>query len=139
MALIGRLHPVLIHFPIALVLLAAAAETAFVVSGQERWRIAAIVNVQAAAVFAAVAVIAGWRLALVPGMEPGPLLEWHRWIGTAGAVLSAIAAAGSSRINSRGPRVLRLYRVTLLGAALLVGFAGHLGGLMVWGADFLRP
>jgi hypothetical protein len=31
------------------------------------------------------------------------------------------------------------YRVTLFGAALLVAIAGHLGGTLVWGAEFLRP
>ena len=72
MALLGRLHPLLIHFPIALVIAAALAEGA--------------------------ATIAGWRLALAPEMEASPLLEWHRWLGT-----------------------------------------GHIGGLLVWGANFLRP
>lgn len=139
MALLGRLHPVLIHFPIALILLAAAAEAAFAVSRHTRWRIVASVNVQAAAVSAVVAVVAGWQLARVPGMEAGPLLQWHRWIGTAGAVLSALAALSSWRLPAPSPRGARAYRLALWGASVLIGLAGHLGGLMVWGADFLRP
>ena len=31
------------------------------------------------------------------------------------------------------------YRATLLGAAALIAIAGHLGGTLVWGADFLHP
>jgi uncharacterized membrane protein len=38
MALIGRLHPLLIHFPIALVILAAAAETGATLTDDDRWR-----------------------------------------------------------------------------------------------------
>jgi uncharacterized membrane protein len=48
MAFAGRLHPLLIHFPIALVIVAAIAEIA--------------ATVKAAA----------------PEMDPSALLEWHR-------------------------------------------------------------
>jgi hypothetical protein len=39
----------------------------------------------------------------------------------------------------RPPRRLWLYRIALFSAAGLVGVAGHLGAVLVWGADFLRP
>ena len=51
MALIGRLHPLLVHFPIALVMVAAAFEAAAMVTKDELWRTAAVVNVRAAAAF----------------------------------------------------------------------------------------
>jgi hypothetical protein len=38
MALIGRLHLLLIHFPIALVILAVAVETAATLTDDDRWR-----------------------------------------------------------------------------------------------------
>ena len=50
MALIGRLHPLLIHFPIALVIVAAAAESASVMTADARWRFLAIANLRTAAV-----------------------------------------------------------------------------------------
>ena len=34
---------------------------------------------------------------------------------------------------------VRIYRFALLGAAGLVGAAGHLGGLLVWGVNYFRP
>jgi uncharacterized membrane protein len=40
MALIGRLHPVLVHFPIALVLIAAVAEVVAMATGLWDWRAA---------------------------------------------------------------------------------------------------
>jgi uncharacterized membrane protein len=140
MALTGRIHPLLIHFPIALAMVAAAAEGAAALTGSERWRRLGVGNIRGAAGFGLLAAIAGWRLALAPGMEPAPLLEWHRWLGTLGAALcvaAAVAAPGEGRGRLRSD--LRLYQMTVFGAALVIGVAGHLGGVLVWGADFLRP
>jgi hypothetical protein len=65
-------------------------------------------------------------------MDPMPYLEWHRWLGTAVAVL-AVAAALAARAGA-----VSLYRVSLFTAGVLLPIAGHLGGALVWGADFLR-
>lgn len=139
MALIGRLHPMLVHFPIGLVLIAAVAEVVAMTTGLRDWRAVAVANVRAGAVFAIGAVIAGWRLASSPGIEATSSLEWHRWLGTiaAMAVFGAALATGGAR--GRSPFALWVYRITLFWAAALVAVTGHLGGLLVWGADFLRP
>jgi uncharacterized membrane protein len=139
MAFIGRLHPLLIHFPIALVIAAAAAESAAAVTADNRWRTVAVGNVRAGAVFALMAAIAGWRLALAPGIETSPLLEWHRWLGTVGAGVALAAALATSGAGSRSAVEVWIYRIALFAAGTLVAVTGHLGGLLVWGADFLRP
>jgi len=139
MALIGRLHPLLIHFPIALVIAAAAAEAMAMFTNDVRWRTVAVHNLWAAAVFAVMATIAGWRLALEPGMETSPLLEWHRWLGTIGAGVTSLAALAAPRSFSGSALEEFIYRILLFAAGALVPVAAHLGGLLVWGADFLRP
>jgi uncharacterized membrane protein len=139
MAFIGRLHPLLIHFPIALVMAAAAAEVAASITADDRWRTVAVANVRAGAVLALMATIAGWRLALAPGIETSPLLEWHRWLGTIGAGVTLAAALATSGALSRSALDVRIYRIALFAAGTLVGVTGHLGGLLVWGANFLRP
>jgi len=138
MALIGRLHPLLIHFPIALVMVALGAETGFIVTGHHGWRITSVFNIRIASLFTVAATVAGWWLALGPEVEATQLLAWHRWIGITGACLTVAAAALTSDAAIRSPARLKVYRVALSGAAALVAFAGHLGGVMVWGADFLR-
>jgi uncharacterized membrane protein len=138
MALLGRLHPLLIHFPIALVLAAALAEGVSFITADNKWRTMAVGNARAGAVFALLATVAGWRLALAPDMDESSLLEWHRWVGTvaAGAALAAALATGGVR---RGSVLgVRIYRVALFAAGTLVAVTGHLGGLLVWGANFLR-
>lgn len=137
MATLGRLHPLLIHFPIALAIVAVAAEGAYMASDRKGWRTVAIANVRIASAFGVVAVVAGWQLALAPGMDADPLLVWHRWLGTAGAAFTVVAACATWRAERSG--VGRAYRLALVAAGALIGVAGHLGGLMVWGADLLGP
>jgi uncharacterized membrane protein len=55
----------LVHFPIALVLIAAVAEVVAMTTGLSDWRAVALSNLRAGAVFGIGAAIAGWRLAFV--------------------------------------------------------------------------
>ena len=43
MSFLGRLHPLLVHFPIALVIMAVAAEAAAILTCDRRWRRGALV------------------------------------------------------------------------------------------------
>ena len=139
MALIGRLHPLLVHFPIGLVLVAAMAEVAAMTTGLWHWRAVAVANVRVGAVFGIGAAIAGWLLASSPGLAAMSSLEWHRWLGTIAAVAVSGAALATAGAGGRSPVALWVYRITLFWAASLVAVTGHLGGRLVWGADFLRP
>jgi uncharacterized membrane protein len=139
MGLVGRLHPLIVHFPIALVMVAAAAEVVAAATGEWRWRAAAVVNLRAGAAFAVAAVVAGWWLASAPGVDATLLLEWHRWLGVITAVAAVAAAAATWRRDRWSTRDLWIYRLVLSAAAIGVAVTGHLGGLLVWGADFLRP
>jgi uncharacterized membrane protein len=138
MAFAGRLHPLLIHFPIALGIAALVAEAAFVADGHARWRSVGIANIRAAALFALASVFAGWALAEGFGLGPTPLLEWHRWTGTTAAIATVAAAVASIDVD-RSASWRTAYRVALFAAGALVTVAGHLGGVLVWGANFLRP
>ena len=139
MTLTGRLHPLLLHFPIALLVFAAVAELAALLTRYPAWHVAAVINLRVGAAAAVVTAITGWLLASTVDVDDVRALEWHRWIGvvTAVAVIgAALATAGDDR---QSPRVRWLYRVALFWAAALVAVTGHLGARLVWGADFLRP
>jgi uncharacterized membrane protein len=138
MALIGRLHPLLIHFPIALVIASGCAEAAAAFTGNRRWHATAVDSVRAGAVFAVLAAVAGWRLALDPGVETSSVLEWHRWLGTTSAWM-ALAASLTTVGARRSSLPAWIFRTALFAAGILVAAAGHLGGVLVWGAGFLRP
>jgi uncharacterized membrane protein len=138
MASLGRLHPLLVHMPIGLVLFAAAAEAIATATGRSEWRTTALASVRTSAPFGVAAAIAGWRLALAPGIDATPSLEWHRWLGSLAAVALLGAALATAGARDRSPAALWGYRIALLWAAALVAIAAHLGGLLVWGADFLH-
>jgi uncharacterized membrane protein len=138
MALTGRFHPLLVHFPIALVLIAAVAEFVSLTTQFSEWHLVAVANIRAGAAFAVASAAAGWILASSRIVEASPDLEWHRWLGLVAALVAVTAASASGEID-RPPRRLWLYRIALFSAAGLVAAAGHFGAMLVWGANFLRP
>ena len=138
MAFIGRLHPLIVHFPIALVIIAALAESGAWLTRDSRWRLVAFANVRVAAVFAIAAAFAGWRFAVAPADSP-PLVEWHRWLGVCAAAVTVAAALATANDEGRSPVAGWMYRTALTFATVLVIVTAHLGGVLVWGADFLRP
>ncbi|HEX7139835.1 MAG TPA: DUF2231 domain-containing protein, partial [Vicinamibacterales bacterium] len=133
-----RLHPLLLHFPIALILIAVTAELISVITRLPKWHVVAVANIRAGAVFAVVSAGVGWLLAASRIVEASPVLEWHRWLGLTTA-LAAVAAAVTTGEADRPPRQLWGYRIALIAAAACVAVAGHLGAVLVWGADFVRP
>lgn len=139
MWLIGKLHPMLVHFPIGLVLAAAGAEIIAIRTGRPAWRTIAVANVRAGAAMGAMTVVAGWALASAPFIEPSRLLTWHRWTGIAAAAGAIGAALVSTWSPIRSGRSVLVYRAALFGAAALVTVAGHLGATLVWGTDFFQP
>ena len=139
MTFIGKFHPLLVHFPIALVLAAAVAELVVILTPGQAWRTVAVANIRAGATMGVVTAITGWLFASSPLVDAATSLEWHRWVGMAGAAGAIGAALLSSRLHIASQRAAFAYRFTLFVTALLVAMAGHLGGTLVWGARFLRP
>jgi uncharacterized membrane protein len=139
MLLIGKLHPLLVHFPIALVLAAAGAEIVAIRTRRASWRAVAVANLRAGAAMGALTLIAGWVLATAPFIEATPALALHRWTGVTAvaATIGAALASRGSHVQSHRSQVL--YRIALFGAAALVAITGHLGAALVWGTDFLKP
>src|SRR6266699_1837184 len=86
MAFAGRLHPLLLHFPIALIIVAAIAELTAMLTTVRAWHAVAVANVRAGAVFAVATAITGWLMASSAVVDDVRTLDWHRWMGTTAAV-----------------------------------------------------
>jgi uncharacterized membrane protein len=138
MSLIGKLHPLLVHFPIALVLSAAAAEIAAIRTRRGSWRAIAVANLRVGAAMRGLTLIAGWALATAPFVDVKSLTT-RRWTGVAAVAATVGAALASGAPHIQSDRSLVVYRGALFGAAVLVAIAGHLGAALVWGPDFLKP
>jgi hypothetical protein len=98
-----------------------------------------VVNLSVTAVLPALAT--GWvhHLSLVESVaDPEPLLR-HRKMAFVASGLAAFALLCLWRSGKSGNKIFRVAATgTLLLAALAIGYAAHLGGGMVYGADFLR-
>jgi uncharacterized membrane protein len=138
--LLGALHPLVVHFPIALLLTAALIETFTLwIRESPGLRFAVVVNLVLGTLGAVIAAPLGWIDATQMHFEPDlrPVLEWHRWLGTSVALLSLITLAlrwNWSRKRTRSS--LWIYRGLLWMLAIILGIAGHLGGLLVYGLDY---
>ena len=156
------LHPLLVHFPLVLLLLGAAAAGLYLVLGRAGWRRAGLVLFALGAASAWGAAETGPRL--YRAVEGDPVVEavigahraaaeWTVWTSAAAALAFALVSA--SRVRLRRPRPLaegegppaepprRAPREPMWGrllavvpawaAAGLVAWTAHLGGVMVWG------
>jgi uncharacterized membrane protein len=133
---IGKFHLLIVHFPIALLVAAAAGEF---------WCLARRIRTPTPAVRFAVllgaaaalpAAVLGWLYALDGAGASAPnVLALHRWIGTATALWAVVTAVCSELDARRGCRSWHV-RILLFGAALFVGLSAHFGGILVHGEDF---
>jgi hypothetical protein len=136
---IGRFHIMVIHFPIALLLAAALGELWCAWRRVQTPRPPVQFCVILGATGAVVAAPLGWLLAEFGGYGARypDLLALHRWLGTSVGVL-AVGLAALSGVEARRQRRSWLFRILLWISALLVGAAGHFGGLLVHGRNFLN-
>ena len=128
---VGRSHPLLVHFPVALLVVAAVSELGGL------WRRSPEVGAMARglvwfalpATFAAA--FAGWTMS-----ERDPVsramastLEWHRWTGVGVLALTVLCVLLRQKTSA--------FRGALFCGAIGVGVTGHLGGTMSWGDGYL--
>ena len=131
---IGKLHPAATNFPIGLLMGAALAEALRFRSRAALLPNAARFMLWAGTVSAVGTVVLGWFFAGFSVSSDGPLLAFHRWNGTAVAIL-ALAVLWLGERHWREQSGPSLYRTGLFVLAVLAGLNGYLGGRMLYGAD----
>ncbi|MCC6677590.1 MAG: PSD1 domain-containing protein [Phycisphaerales bacterium] len=136
----GKLHPLVVHFPIALLLCAAALEFLRLRRGSNRPGPAGLACIVLGAFSALAAAAMGWSGAITAGHTgtTAGVLEWHRWLGVATVVFAggALVLAILARVFN-GPRLLSAYRLLLVAAALVVGVTGHFGASLIYGPMYI--
>ena len=128
--LLGRFHPLLVHAPIgALIALVFVELTARL--GREPARPPRRALATLTALSAVASAATGWLLAEEAG-GASETLDWHRWLGVALAVVASVAALAAFARSAT-----RLYAGSVTIACALAIVAGHQGGSMTHGPDFL--
>lgn len=128
---LGRVHPALVHLPIAVLLLAALFEL-LALTRDAAWRSAVRTSLVVAVVGGALSIASGLLLA---GDQDPILLRRHEQAGWASVILAALALAADAVAGSR-PVARWLACMFLVAAVVAVAVAGHGGGAMVYGSWF---
>ncbi len=123
-AWMGRWHPLILHFPIVLLLMAAALGLFN--------RIVPNVLLTIATLSALVTAITGFFLG-TESAPKGDLIFWHQWMG-AGVAFLAVVWYWLSNNHLQQTYLVKGIQVVLI---LLVGLTGHYGGMITHGEDFL--
>lgn len=131
---VGRTHPVFLHFPLVLVLAygVMAIVFAFKRSVDIAYRHVASYVLLLGALSAVLAALAGLILSREEGYD-AEALQWHKWSGAAISVLTMGWYYFSNRIQTK--KILTAF--TAVVAMILVIFAGHQGAGITHGQNFL--
>lgn len=127
---LGRFHPLLVHFPIVLILLSLIGE------GANRWKKEFVSkNLMDGLLFAAIvssllSAFLGYFL-FSSGEYAGELVENHLWGGIWLALL--ISAAGIAHLFDKS----QFRFILLIASNLLLMYTGHLGGSLTHGENYL--
>ena len=134
---LAGLHPLVIHFPIALIVVAALVELVALLARHHRLTSFGIIAVMVGTPFAVLAAWSGWSLA-DEGYGRGLELDLHRWLGVASVGLLALMFV-LTLVSWFGHRqwATGSVRGLLLVSAILIGITAHFGGDMVWGKSLV--
>lgn len=133
----GRFHPLIVHLPIGFLLIAGVLEIGrrWGKIGVEDSTITAILFWSA--VSATLACVVGYMLSLGGGYDEN-ILDEHKWQGIGVAAFAWVAwAVKSDWLGNRIPFSSALYLPALTASLVLLGVAGHHGGSLTHGSDYL--
>lgn len=142
----GRTHLVVLHFPIALIIVAAMIELSHALMPRiRRDPMAAPYTPGPLATpmfgIALLATLVSVGTGLVFGFSDGEKVDLHRILGIVSAVLVLLAGFALLFARKPGPGIwARVYLGLLSVSAICVGITGHLGGELTHGKGFItRP
>lgn len=134
---LGAMHPAAVHFPIALFLVAALLEIAALTLRRPVLTQGTRVIIALAAISALAAVALGWLAMGMPGHDD-VTHTYHRWLGTAIAVLGLLSWWAKEhwvRKPGRKRELVYIGMLTVTASAILVN--ALLGGMLTHGMKHL--
>lgn len=134
--LLGRLHPLTVHFPIGLLVVALFLEALTLNKKRPGLRQGINWMVYLGAFFAVLSAGLGWLLRSYDDYA-GELVELHENLGIATAVLAAITALVLQKTMKGKLSNYMAYRSVLLLSVISLTITGHLGANLTHGEDFL--
>lgn len=135
--LLGRFHPLIVHFPIGLLFVGLILEFLTLRKKNSDLRSAIHIILVIGAASALLAALLGWFLETQDDYG-GDTLTIHKWSGIATAILAATTAVIHRFVfRERRHHLLKTYRTVLVTTVLGVTVAGHFGAALTHGPDFI--
>ncbi|WP_044170763.1 c-type cytochrome domain-containing protein [Flectobacillus major] len=131
----GHFHPVVVHLPIGILMIAAILEYLSRRKGLEALQPAIIPILLWGTAFAIISCIFGWLLSLSGEYDENTLFL-HQWMGI-GVALTALAAWYIKKHWMSDHTMQKTYYPVLALIVILLTGTGHLGGNMTHGEDYL--
>lgn len=134
--LLGRFHPLLVHFPIGLLVVALFMELSTLRGRRKGLREGTYWVVYLGTIFAVLSALFGWLLRTQEDYT-GELVDNHQYTGIATVVLALLTTL-LLRLTIKGKLSdFRAYRAGLTTTVILLTIAGHLGASLTHGEDYL--
>jgi uncharacterized membrane protein/mono/diheme cytochrome c family protein len=134
--LLGRFHPLVVHFPIGLLVVALIFELFTIGGKRQGLRDGIIWMVYIGAATAILAALMGWFLGTYDEYT-GDLVINHQYTGIATAALAMVTVLLMRNVVSKKLPDYRLYRSGLFITVISLTVAGHLGANLTHGEDYL--
>ena len=134
---LGRLHPLMVHFPVALLIIAGLLELLKIKTFHTNLRAGINWMVYIGTAGSILAVVLGLLLSNT-GEYGGETFEWHQWTGIITSILAILTASVLWYTTKKDKRTfIPLYRGLLFFTVASVSLAGHFGGSLTHGQDYL--
>lgn len=135
--LLGRMHPLLIHFPIGALVIAFFLETLTLGGKRKELRSGIRWLVYIGSGTAVAAALVGLMLAYDSNYTASTIF-YHRWGGIMTVILSLFTAWLLYRADMSGQKKdLNIYRGTLTAMVLMLTVTGHFGASLTHGSDYI--
>jgi uncharacterized membrane protein len=137
---IGKLHLLVLHFPIALILAAALADMLYLLRRKAFYKDAGFYCIILGALGAIATMATGSMLIDTLNLtgEYHDLGETHEALGITTMIVAILAAGVRVFFRNNLPRIWAwVYGALILAAVALVSVTGHYGGLIAFGKDYL--
>lgn len=132
---LGRLHPAVVHFPIALFLVAALAELIMIFNPTAGVGSSVRFLVWTGAAGGIVAASLGWLAGGIRVSDRSETLGLHRWTGTGIAAAGLVLALLSGAAAGSGKRLV--FRLILAVIATAILFQGYWGAELSLGPNYM--
>lgn len=134
---LGRFHPLIVHFPIALLIMVALLEWGSLLLKRPHWRIAVAPILVFAALGAVFSVVHGTLLVAGNG-QMSATTEQHLWAGAAFTILVLLLVPIRCMLSRSKHKAAGIpYHAGLILALPTLMVASHLGGNLTHGPDYL--